>query len=108
MWARWGSVVEEVSSVSWDCGMGSRHWGMRFWESVMMGMKSQETGRRGIRRGFPRVVSPSSTFLDGNWTTMAGDEAMDVYYGLEWALERCTAGVTVGLGGEHYYCVFSI
>ena len=33
---------------------------------------------------------------------------MDVYYGFEWALERCTAGVTVGLGGEHYYCVFSI
>ena len=98
VWARWGSVVEEMSSVNWDCGMGSRRWGVRLWGSVMMGTKSGETGQRGIQRGFPRGGSPSSMFLDGNWTTMAGNHRMDGYYGYEWDLERCTAGVTVGWG----------
>ena len=65
----------------------------------MMGTRNQETGGRGIRMEFPRVVSPSSMFLLRNRTTMAGDGRMDVYYGCKWALECYTATATVGRGG---------
>jgi hypothetical protein len=60
-----------------ECGMRSRPCGLRLSMVSTVGIKSQGTSGGGRRRGLSRPVSPSWTFLDGIWTTVAGDGGMD-------------------------------